>query len=125
MNNALISGRIHPPHRSRLTAMPLTYEVVHLFSSAQGHLVEIKHLDRQADTAQEWLWVTDQSVTTLRPRHGDGEPRQVRAFREARLQLDGQRAELAWPNGQQLTLTAIPMWALPTLQHQLIHNHLS
>lgn len=125
MNNALISGRIRPPYRSRSIAMPLTYEVVHLFSSPQGHLVEVKHLDRQADTAHEWLWVTEQSVTTLRPRRGDGETRQVRTFREARLQLDGQRAELAWPNGQQLTLTASSMRTLPTLQHQLIHNHLS
>lgn len=125
MNNALISGKIPPLHRSRPSAMPLTYEVVHLFSSPQGHLIEIKHLDRQADCAHEWLWVTEQSVTTLRPRHGDGETRQVRAFREARLQLDGQRAELAWPNGEQLALTASPMRALPTLQHQLIHNHLN
>ncbi|MDG9757834.1 hypothetical protein N5E31_03535 [Pseudomonas chengduensis] len=120
MNKALNSGKIHPLHRSRIAAMPLTYEVVHLFSSPQGHLVEVKHLDRQADTAHEWLWVTEQSVTTLRPRHGDGG-----TFREAHLQIDGQRAELAWPNGEQLALTASPMQALPTLQHQLIHNHLS
>jgi len=125
MNNALISGNMHPLHRSRPIAMPLSYEVVQLFTSPQGHLVEIKLLDRQADTAHEWLWVTDQSVTTLRPRLSDGETRQVRTFREARLQLDGQRAELTWFNDEQFALTASPMRALPTLQHQLIHNHLS
>lgn len=108
--------------------MPLSYEVVQLFTSPQGHLVEIKLLDRQDDRpepAHEWLWVTEQSVTTLRPRHGDGETRQVWTFREARLQLDDQRAKLAWSNGEQFALTASPMRALPTLQHQLIHNHLS
>jgi hypothetical protein len=108
--------------------MPLSYEVVQLFTSPQGHLVEIKLLDRQDDRPQpthEWLWVTSQSVTTLRPRHSDDETRQVRTFREARLQLDGQRAELTWFNDEQFALTASPMRALPTLQHQLIHNHLS
>jgi hypothetical protein len=108
--------------------MPLSYEVVQLFASPQGHLVEIKLLDRQDDRpepAHEWLWVTEQSVTTLRPRHSDGETRQVRTFREAHLQLDGQRAELTWFNDEQFALTASPMRALPTLQHQLIHNHLS
>lgn len=128
MNKAPISGKIHPLHRSRPIAMPLSYEVVHLFTSPHGYLIEIKLLDRQDDRpepAHEWLWVTDQSVTTLRPRPSDGETRQVRSFREARLQLDGQLAELTWFNDEQFALTASPMRALPTLQHQLIHNHLS
>lgn len=105
--------------------MTLTYEVVHLFSSPRGHLVEIKHLDQMADTAHEWLWVTGQSVTTLRPRHGDGETQQVRMFRDACLQLNGQNAQLAWTNGQQLSLAASPTPTLPSEQRQLIHNHLS
>lgn len=125
MTKARNSGKIHPLHRSRPIAMPLSYKVVQLFSSPQGHLVEIKHLGRRADTAHEWLWVTEQSATTLRPQHSDGETQQVRTFREARLLLDGQRAKLAWSNGEQFALTASPMRALPTLQHQLIHNHLS
>lgn len=105
--------------------MTLTYQVVNLFSSPRGHLVEIKHLDQMTDTAHEWLWVTDQSVTTLRSRHGDGETQQVRMFRDACLQLDGQRAELAWANGEQLSLTPRPRQELRAEQHQLIHNHLS
>lgn len=128
MNKARNSGKIHPFHQSRPIAMPLPYEVVHLFTSPQGHLVEIKLLDRHADKlrpSHEWLWVTDQSVTTLRPRHSDGETRQVRTFREARLRLDGQRTELTWFNGERLALAVSSVLALPTLQHQLIHNHLS
>jgi len=125
MNKALISGNMHPLHRSRPIAMPLSYEVVQLFTSPQGHLVEIRHLDRQADTAHEWLWVTEQSVTTLRPRHNDGETRQVRTFREARLQLDGQRAELTWFNDEQFALAVSSVRTLPAEQRQLIHNHLS
>jgi hypothetical protein len=108
--------------------MPLSYEVVQLFTSPQGHLVEIKLLDRHADKPQpthEWLWVTEQSVTTLRPRPSDDETRQVRTFREARLRLDGQRTELTWFNGERLALAVSSVLALPTLQHQLIHNHLS
>ena len=108
--------------------MSLSYEVIHLFTSPQGHLVEIKLLDRHADKPQptlEWLWVTDQSVTTLRPRHSDGETRQVRTFREARLRLDGQRTELTWFNGERFALAVNSELALPALQHQLIHNHLS
>ena len=111
MNKALISGKIHPFHQSRPIAMPLSYEVVHLFTSPHGHLVEIKLLDRQdnrPEPAHEWLWVTEQSVTTLHPRPSDGETRQGRTF-----------------NDEQFALTASPMRALPTLQHQLIHNHLS
>lgn len=125
MNKARNSGNMHPFHRSRPIAMPLSYEVVQLFTSPRGHLVEIKHLGRQADTAHEWLWVTEQSVTTLRPRHGDGETRQVRSFREARLLLDGQRAELTWLNNEQFALAANPLRTLPAEQRQLIHNHLS
>lgn len=128
MNKAPISGKIHPFHRSRPSAMPLSYEVVHLFTSPQGHLVEIKLLDRQADKLQpthEWLWVTDQSVTTLRLRHSDGETQQVRTFREARLRLDGQCTELTWRNGERFALAVSSVLALPALQYQLIHNHLS
>jgi len=128
MNKAPISGNMHPLHRSRPIAMPLSYEVVQLFTSPQGHLVEIKLLDRQADKREpdhEWLWVTEQSVTSLRPRHSDDETRQVRTFREARLELDGQCAELSWPNGDRSVLMASSMPALPAEQRQLIHNHLS
>ncbi|UZZ09439.1 hypothetical protein NDO41_18830 [Ectopseudomonas mendocina] len=126
MNKALISGRIRPFPRDSRLAMPLPYQVVRLFTSPEGHLVEINCRRRQAGTSQpshEWLWVTDQSVTTLRPRQSAGEAQQVRIFREARLQLDDQHAELAWTNGQQLSLTAST--TLPSEQHQLIHNHLS
>lgn len=128
MNKALISGKIRPFRRDRRLAMPLPYQVMRLFTSPEGHLVEVSCLRRQAGTpepAHEWLWVTDQSATTLRPRHSDGETQQVRIFREARLQLDGQHAELAWTNGQQLSLAASPTSMLPPEQRQLIHNHLS
>lgn len=128
MNKALISGRIRPFPRDLRLAMPLPYQVMRLFTSLQGHLVEISCLRRQAGTPvpnHEWLWVTDQSVTTLRPRHSAVEAQQIRIFREARLQLDGQHAELAWTNGQQLSLVASPTPTLPSEQRQLIHNHLS
>lgn len=128
MNKAPISGKIHPFYRSRPSAMPLSYEVVHLFTSPLGHLVEIKLLDRDADKPQpthEWLWVTDQSVTTLCLRRSDDETQQVRTFREACLRLDGQCTELTWRNGEQLALAVRSVLALPALQHQLIHNHLS
>ncbi|PMX27622.1 MULTISPECIES: hypothetical protein [unclassified Pseudomonas] len=108
--------------------MPLPYQVMRLFTSPEGHLVEISCRRRQASTEQpshEWLWVTDQSVTTLRPRHSAVETQQVWVFREARLQLDGQHAELAWSNGQQLSLAASPTPTLPSEHRQLIHNHLS
>nr|WP_260678981.1 hypothetical protein [Pseudomonas mendocina] len=126
MNKALISGRIRTFPKDRRLAMPLPYQVMRLFTSPEGHLVEISYLRGQAGTPKpthEWLWVTDQSVTTLRPRHSAGETQQVWVFREAHLQLDGQHAELAWINGQQLSLTPSP--TLPSEQRQLIHNHLS
>lgn len=128
MNKALISGRIRPFPRDLRLAMPLPYQVMRLFTSPEGHLAEISCLRTQGGTPEpthEWLWVTDQSVTTLRPRHSAGETQQVWVFREARLQLDDQHAELAWTNGQQLSLAASPTPTLPTEQRQLIHNHLS
>ncbi|MDT4817134.1 hypothetical protein FQZ97_502010 [compost metagenome] len=108
--------------------MPLPYDILRLFTSAQGYLVEIQHLASQAATAQatrEWLWVTDRSVTSLRALHTEGATPQVHHFREAQLQLDGRRAQLVWPNGDCQTLMACSMPALPAAQHQLIHNHLS
>lgn len=108
--------------------MPLPYDILRLFTSPQGYLVEIEHPGRRAtptQAAREWLWVTDRSVTSLRPLHAGGDTPQVRNFREAQLQLEGMRAQLAWPNGDLDALMACSMPALPAAQHQLIHNHLS
>ncbi|EWH28561.1 hypothetical protein IPC881_07335 [Pseudomonas aeruginosa] len=108
--------------------MPQPYDILRLFTSAQGYLVEIEHLARQvaaAPATREWLWVTDRSVTSLRALQTEGDTPQVRYFREAQLQLDGVRAQLVWPNGDCQALMACSMPALPNAQHQLIHNHLS
>lgn len=129
MQYTCLSGRIRPVARIRAPAMLLPYAVIRLFTSPQGYLVEIEHPRRLADTPEpdrEWLWVTDRSVTSLRPLRGDGDTHCLRVFREARLQqLDGQHAELSWPNGERYALIASSMSALPAEQHQLIHNHLS
>ncbi|HBX55747.1 MAG TPA: hypothetical protein DEH10_10230 [Pseudomonas sp.] len=108
--------------------MPLPYDILRLFTSAQGYLVEIEHLAGQAaaaPAAREWLWVTDRSVTSLRALHTESDTPQVHHFREAQLQLEGIRAQLMWPNGDRQALMACSMPALPATQHQLIHNHLS
>ncbi|WP_313024476.1 hypothetical protein [Pseudomonas lopnurensis] len=126
MKKARISGRIRRFPGSLPTDMH--YEVTRLFSSPQGYLVEVGVPKRQPgapEPLREWLWVTDRSVTSLRLLHTDEDLRGVRGFREARLQLDGPQAQLAWPNGEQLTLAASSMRALPAEQRQLIHNHLS
>jgi hypothetical protein len=123
-----ISGRIGHFSGTRPLDMPLPYDILRLFTSAQGYLVEIQHLAVQAAAApatREWLWVTDRSVTSLRTLHTEGNTPQVHHFREARLQLKGIRAQLVWPNGDRHALMACSMPALPAAQHQLIHNHLS
>lgn len=128
MNKHPISGRIGHFSGTRPLDMPQPYDILRLFTSAQGYLVEIEHLAGQAAAAQaarEWLWVTDRSVTSLRALHTEGATPQVRHFREAQLQLDGIRAQLVWPNGDCQALMACSMPALPAAQHQLIHNHLS
>lgn len=126
MNNPPISGRIGHFCGSPPVDMPLPYDILRLFTSPQGYLVEIQHLAGQAAAAaaREWMWVTDRSVTSLRPLNTEGDTPQVRHFREARLQLDGIRAQLVWSNGDCQALMACSMPALPAAQHQLIHNHL-
>lgn len=128
MKKTRISGRIRRFLGNRPITMPLPYEVTRLFSSPQGYLVEIGLPKRQPDTPEpvrEWLWVTDQSVTSLRLLHTDDDMRGVRSFREAHLRLDGAHVQLAWSNGEQFTLAASQMRALPAQYRQLIHNHLS
>lgn len=128
MNKQPISGRIGHFSGTRPVNMPLPYDILRLFTSAQGYLVEIQHLVGQAATAaaaREWLWVTDRSVTSLRALPAEGATPQVRHFREAQLQLEGIHAQLVWPNGDRQALMACSMPALPAAQHQLIHNHLS
>ena len=128
MNEQNISGKIGYSPKTSLTAMPLPYDILRLFTSPQGYLVEIEHPGNQATPTQitrEWLWVTDRSVTSLRPLHTHDDTPQVRNFREAQLQLEGIHAQLGWPNGDRYTLLVCSMPALPAAQHQLIHNHLS
>lgn len=128
MNKHPISGRIGHFSGTRPLDMPLPYDILRLFTSAQGYLVEIEHLGGQAapvQAAREWLWVTDRSVTSLRALNTGDDTPQVRHFREAQLQLEGIRAQLVWPNGDCHALMACSMPALPAAQHQLIHNHLS
>ena len=123
MNKHPISGRIGHFSGSHPVAMPLPYDILRLFTSPQGYLVEIQQAAPAA--AREWLWVTDCSVTSLRALNTESDTPQVRHFREAQLQLDGIRAQLLWPNGDFQALMACSMPALPAAQHQLIHNHLS
>ncbi|MCF6751920.1 hypothetical protein L3X16_04515 [Pseudomonas stutzeri] len=128
MNKQPISGRIGHFSGTRPVDMPLPYDILRLFTSAQGYLVEIEHPGCQAAAAQaarEWLWVTDRSVTSLRALPAEGDTPQVHHFREAQLQLEGVRTQLVWPNGDCYALMACSMPALPAAQHQLIHNHLS
>lgn len=128
MNKHPISGRIGHFSGSYPVAMPLPYDILRLFTSPQGYLVEIQHLAGQAAAAQatrEWLWVTDRSVTSLRPLPADRDTPQLQQFREAQLQLEGMHAQLMWHNGDCQALMACSMPALPAAQHQLIHNHLS
>ncbi len=123
MNKHPISGRIGHFSGTRPLDMPLPYDILRLFTSPQGYLVEIQQAAPAA--AREWLWVTDCSVTSLRALNTEGDTPQVRHFREAQLQLDGIRAQLVWPNRDCQALMACSMPALPAAQHQLIHNHLS
>lgn len=128
MNKHPISGRIDHFSGSHPVDMPLPYDILRLFTSPLGYLVEIQHLAGQAASAaaaREWLWVTDRAVTSLRVLNTESDTPQVRHFREAQLQLDGIRAQLVWPNGDCQALMACSMPALPAAQHQLIHNHLS
>ncbi|WP_258197862.1 hypothetical protein [Pseudomonas capeferrum] len=128
MNNQPISGRIGHFCGSHPVDMPLPYDILRLFTSPQGYLVEIQHLAGRAAaaaTAREWLWVTDHSVTSLRALPADSDTPQVWHFREAQLQLDGMHTQLLWHNGDCQALMACSMPALPAAQHQLIHNHLS
>lgn len=128
MKKSCISGRITTFHQQPIHSMSLAYEVMRLFASPQGHLVEIKLTDHMTDTpdsGHEWLWVTDHSVSSLRPNRIEREMRQVQTFREAQLQLGDQHAKLSWLNGDQLTLEARHPLTLPPEQRQLIHNHLS
>jgi hypothetical protein len=128
MNNPPISGRIGHFCGSHPVDMPLPYDILRLFTSPQGYLVEIQHRAGQsaaAAAAREWLWVTDRSVTSLRALPEERDSPQVRHFREAQLQLDGIRAQLVWPNGDCQALMVCSMPALPAAQHQLIHNHQS
>lgn len=127
MNKHPISGRIGHFSGNRPLDMPLPYDILRLFTSPQGYLVEIQHLAGQAApvAAREWLWVTDRSVTSLRVLHTESDTPQVRHFREAQLQLDGIRAQLVWSNGDCQALMACSIPVLPAAQHQLIHNHLS
>lgn len=128
MKKSCVSGRITPFHQQPIHTMSLAYEVMRLFASPQGHLVEIKRHDPMAntpDTAHEWLWVTNRSVSSLRPSRIEGEMQQVQTFREAQLHLGDQHAELSWFNGDRFILEARHSLTLPPEQRQLIHNHLS
>ncbi len=128
MKKSCISGRIITSHQQPIHSMSLAYEVMRLFASPQGHLVEIKLTDQMTDTpdsGHEWLWVTNRSVSSLRPSRMEGEIRLGQSFREAHLQLCDQHAELSWLNGDRLTLEARQPLTLPPEQRQLIHNHLS
>lgn len=128
MNKHPISGRIGHLCGSQPVDMPLPYYILRLFTSPQGYLVEIQYMDGQAATTQgtrEWLWITDRSVTSLRPLPADRDTPQLQQFREAKLQLEGMHAQLVWHNGDCQALMACSIPALPAAQHQLIHNHLS
>ncbi|MBV6791649.1 hypothetical protein [Xanthomonas euvesicatoria] len=107
----------------------MTYEVLYLFQSPQGYLVEIQRLDLPADAPKSriynWLWLTDRSVTNLRFLDMQTGATQVRDFKEGRLRFDDTHAELAWRNGEVVALMPATEIELGPLQQQLIRNHLS
>ncbi len=43
MTEQSVSGKIGPSHGSRPSDMPLPYDILRLFTSPQGYLVEIEH----------------------------------------------------------------------------------
>lgn len=107
--------------------MLVSYEILYLFQSPQGCLVEIKRLDQPADAPKnhDWLWLTDRSATSLHFQHMEAGPPQVRVFKEGQLHFDDARAELTWRNGEVVELTPRPRIGLGSLHQQLVHNHLS
>jgi hypothetical protein len=109
--------------------MPPRYDVLFLFTAPQGHLVEIKRLDRP-DTAPKdqvfhWLWVDVTTVMSLRFLGMRTSPRQRRSFEEAQLEFDAHHAELRWIDGPVIDLVAHHAGTMPTSVSRRIDQHLS
>lgn len=109
--------------------MLVPYEILYLFQSPQGHLVEIKRLDQPADAPKkrvyDWLWLTDRSATSLRFQRMGAGPKQVRIFEEGRLYFDDTHAELTWRNGEVVVLAVQSQEGLGSKQRLIIRNHLN
>ena len=109
--------------------MPPRYEVLFLFTAPQGHLVEIKRLDRPdiapKDQVFHWLWVDATTVMTLYFLGMNTSPRQRRRFEEAQLEFDAHRAELRWIDGPVTELMADLPGSLPASVSWRIDQHLS
>lgn len=109
--------------------MPPLYEVLFLFSSAQGYLVEIKRLDLPADAPKssiyQWLWLQGRSVATLRFVNMTTEPHQQRTFEEGQLWFDSQQGEMQFANGRTCQLSPVKDKALSGPLVTLVNMHLS
>ncbi len=109
--------------------MPPLFEVVYLFSAANGYLAEIRRLDRDISAPKseiyQWLWLEDGAAQSLRFVAMASVPTQQRIFREAQLSFDDKRGELRWAAGQPIALTVEESKELPAAIAQLVNLHLS
>ena len=114
--------------------MPPLYEVLYLFSSAQGHLVEIKRLDQPAaapkDLVYQWLWLQRRTVHKLHfvamgTSLDDQGPRQLRSFAEGALWFNEQAGEMRFSSGRTIALTPDPLKSLSKSLARMIALHLS
>ncbi|CAN7414902.1 hypothetical protein [Acidovorax sp. LjRoot194] len=107
--------------------MPRHWKILYLFASHEGWLTEVKLLDLAADAPKaqvyQWVWVSSTRVVPLRFLSQATEPRQERQFHEAKLWFDDRRGELAWHNGDVVTLHVQAASTLPSVQRNLLKAH--
>ncbi len=109
-------------------SMPPLYEVLFLFSTPRGYLVEIKRLDQPADAPKsrvfQWLWINAATVTTLQFVDMTISTRQYRTFKEAQLWFDDAQGELCWNIGSTELLVVQTSKTLTRSQQSLVNLHL-
>ncbi len=80
------------------------YDLLHVFSAPQGHLVEIKRTDLHAGAPGSqvflWLWVAGPAVRTLQFVRMSDSPRQTRCFEEAAVSFDETGPKCVGPMGR-------------------------
>lgn len=105
------------------------FEVVYLFSAANGYLAEVRKLNQDVNAPKseiyQWLWLEDGTAKSLRFVAMASTPVQQRIFREAQLSFDDDRGELRWAIGDSIPLVVERNKDLPASIAQLVNNHLS